>query len=163
MMGRRASLQKNRERLAMLRIRRRRHKAPSPQTQQVVLAHQAQHPLGIDGVPALPQFSLHPPIPIEPLRHDHLLNGIPQCRVRLPRRRRFPMPLKSRAAPVYHRVSCPSGLIGAHSTRLPQEARAMGQPAPAVACSHLFCAIIPRAASLRRSLQPALREVPPHE
>src|ERR1019366_3438288 len=78
----------------MLRIGGRRYKPPRAQAEQIVLAHQTQHPLGIDAVPALPQLLLHSPITAEPLGHDYLLDSIAQCCVRLPRRRGFPMPIK---------------------------------------------------------------------
>jgi hypothetical protein len=38
----------------MLRVRGRRHKPTPAQAEQIVLAHQAQHALGIDALPALP-------------------------------------------------------------------------------------------------------------
>ena len=79
------------------RIGGRGHKPPGAQAEQIVFAHQAQNALGIDAMPALPQLLLHSSIPIEPAGHDDLLDGIAHCRVRLPRCRRFPMPVKSRA------------------------------------------------------------------
>jgi hypothetical protein len=66
----------------MLRIGRCRHEPPRAQTEQIIFTHQAQHALGVDAVPALSQFLLHPPVSVEPL-----LDGIAQPRVGLTWRR----------------------------------------------------------------------------
>src|SRR6266700_2674675 len=83
---------------SMLRIGGRRHEPPRAQTEQIVFAHQAQHAFRIHPLPALPQFLLHPPVSVEPLFHDPLLDGIAQRRVGLAWCRRFPMPIKPRPA-----------------------------------------------------------------
>ena len=82
----------------MLRIGRRRHEPPCAQTEQIIFPHQTQHALRIDALPPLPQFLLHPPVSVEALLHDHLLDGIAQRGIGLAWCRQFPMPVKARPA-----------------------------------------------------------------
>ena len=61
------------------------------QTQQIVLAHQPQHPLVVHCKPSRPQLRGDPSIAVVPMRQRQLLDRIAQARLFLARRRGLPM------------------------------------------------------------------------
>src|SRR5712671_1537510 len=76
---------------AMAGVGRHRHEGSFPQAQQIVLAHQAQHPLVVHGKALATQLRRDPAVPIVRMLQCQALDGVAYPRLFLARRRGTPV------------------------------------------------------------------------
>src|SRR5688572_16941006 len=132
----------------MARIRRRRHERAPAQTQQIIGAHQPQHPLVVHRPALAPQQSIEAAVAIVAVTDREALEHITQLRLLAPGRNAPPVPVVAGAADARQRAHPLDGegaLRGRH--RVDEREDALAPRPPLGGGGALTC----RKASLKKS------------